>query len=136
VQQDDAYLCSDRIEAAMSVANKSACGSSGGEGQQQVLCCSPAPGSAGSKSACSWSVQQEKSLRGCSADGLYSNDGDDFLIGTQVADGGSVECYQLFEDGMVRISVLRTCTRAALSSSLRLLPKTQLRRIIHAPLRA
>lgn len=73
------------------------------EGREQLLCSSAAPGSAGSKSACTWSMQQREA-NGGEVDSLCSNGDEDFLIGTQVADGGSVECYQLFDDGMVSTS--------------------------------
>lgn len=31
---------------------------------------------------------------------------DDFVIGTEVADGGSVDCYQVFEEAMVSVDHL------------------------------
>ncbi|WIA19886.1 hypothetical protein OEZ85_005786 [Tetradesmus obliquus] len=46
-------------------------------------------------------MQQEKAHGSCAADDSCSEDEENYLIGTQVADGGSAECYQLFEDGMV-----------------------------------
>jgi hypothetical protein len=85
--------------------------------QQQKLHSSLAPCSAGSKSAChTWAVQQEHLVGASAADELCGDAGDDedYRIGTQVADEGSAECYQLFEDGMVSGS--RRTVRARLPS--------------------
>lgn len=101
----------------MSVITSAAHVSCSGQEQQQSACCSPVPRSASSKSACTWSVQQEKAHGSCAADDSCSEDEENYLIGTQVADGGSAECYQLFEDGMVRQHTYLCSTRAAVWSS-------------------
>jgi hypothetical protein len=94
----------------MSVVSADGHGLLDGLEQQQQLHSILAPCSAGSKSA--WAVQQEDCVGASAADALCSDvvDDEDYRIGTQVADGGSAECYQLFEDGMV--SVRRTTVHA------------------------
>jgi hypothetical protein len=101
----------------MSVVSAAGHGLLDGLEQQQQLHSSLVPSSAGSKSAChTWGVQQEDCIGASGADAIGSNaaDDEDYRIGTQVADGGSAECYQLFEDGMVSVS--RSTVHALLTS--------------------
>eukprot|EP00882_Tetradesmus_deserticola_P026725 GHRQ01029512.1.p1 GENE.GHRQ01029512.1~~GHRQ01029512.1.p1 ORF type:complete len:159 (+),score=31.61 GHRQ01029512.1:103-579(+) len=84
----------------------------GGQEHQQVLHSSLKPYSAGSRSTCKkWGMQPEDPVAGPAAHALCSNDNDDMvlLIGTQL-DGGSVDCYQLFENTMVGASRQALCS--------------------------